>query len=422
MKTLRIETINQPNAGNRDNSIANRLIVFDNEHGELEGHDIPNTSFPFNAPVEELKLQIQQVLDQKGTHVNIPHYRIIHNEPIPNAYSAPFKVFLDITLRCQLACRFCLAGSSPAKSKDLSMEICEQIIEEMGKVGVFMTKLGGGEPLLHPNFWQIVHLLQQQHIFTSISTNGVGITQDIAQKLKENRIKVSLSIDGMREIHDTLRGEGSFDKAIQSLHFLKKVGIENLSIRVNVLPSNFKDVPAIVQLAKALEVKAKFCFCKPAGRSRTDTTNLIHYHHAPEYFQILQFLNRADILPYVSLDEAMMFVQPESLRSITYGSKICGAANRSMHIDPNGIASPCIFMGPDYSNEKVTFKNGILSIWRGTKNDPFDRMRNLLEPTECKSCSRLCHFECPSMRSFFNKGDTTGPDPLCLKGILTKIK
>jgi radical SAM protein with 4Fe4S-binding SPASM domain len=418
MKTIRLEAVNPAIQNSPD--VINRILVFDDQSCELKLIDIAEQTMSLDLHVSELRQRAMSILENVFPLKDDDNLRIIHNPRVENAYSAPFKAFLDITLACQLSCSFCLSASSPCKANSLSREVSEQIIEEMGQVGVFLVKLGGGEPILHPDFWHIVEYLQGNGIFVSMSTNGIAIDEDCAKKIMEHNIKVSVSIDGMEEIHDLLRGEGVFKKAVSAVRILKNAGVPKLSIRMNIFPGNFHDVQNVYALSQSLGVQPKFGFCRPSGRAKINTEYLISPNSASDYFDVLKFLNRPDVFPNVAIDETMMFVQPESLKSILYGSKLCGAASRSIHINPFGEVTPCVFMGPDYVAGKIEPSVSLMTFWRGETGTAFERVRNFKEPNDCTNCDRLCKHECSALRMHFNNGNPSGPDPICLPRVIKR--
>ncbi|MDP2091175.1 MAG: radical SAM protein [Candidatus Gracilibacteria bacterium] len=418
MKTIRLENTSYPKM---DNKKRNKILVGDDATGYIKAISIPeveiNESEDLEILIDRIKLLLGNILD----FGNIGNYRIINNSPIEGGYSAPFKIYLDLSDKCQLSCKFCLSSSSIEGTNELNIEQLKRIIQEMGELGVFRVKLGGGEPLIYPYIFDVIKLLRDNHIFVSLSTNGKKMNRKIAQLLKLYGVKVSVSMDGNLENNDYLRGKGTYKQAINAIKILKEEGVVNLSIRMNIIPVNFEDISHIVVLAKSLGIKAKFCFCRPSGRASIDSSMLVGFDNSKYYYEVLKYLNSPEILPFVSIDESMMFEQPEELKTYIWGEQICGAANRSMHIDSSGKISPCVYMGKSYQQGKIYEDGSLINFWRGEIGNAFAKMRNLQEPEGCKTCDRLCKFECPANRSHFNGGDTTGPDPVCLKYITNNL-
>ena len=80
---------------------------------------------------------------------------------------------------------------------------------------VFYVNIGGGEPTVRPDFWELVDYATDHHVGVKFSTNGVRITPEVAAKLAaSDYVDVQISLDGATaEINDAVRGAGSFDMA-----------------------------------------------------------------------------------------------------------------------------------------------------------------------------------------------------------------
>ena len=159
-------------------------------------------------------------------------------------------------------------------------------------------------------------------------------------------------------------------------------------------------------------VKIKFSYCRPAGRAVYNQT-ILSPQDSPNYLRVLEYLNDPEVLPHVLMDEGMMFGQPVGVTQKLLRGRMCGAANRSMHINANGKVSPCIFFGPNFSFGKIYQDGTIKDFWRGKIGNKFQTARAIRQPRECDSCNRLCKNECPSNRFYF-WGNYDQQDPNCL--------
>lgn len=130
---------------------------------------------------------------------------------------------------------------------------------------------------------------------------------------------------------------------------------------------------------------------------------LINYNDYEEYFEIINILNRKENSKKVLLDEGMMLEQPNSLKSFMYRNKICGAANRSMHINSKLEISPCVFLGEEFKETKNYQSGDIEKYWTQKKGKQFQRVRKISIARACEDCKRLCKNECTATRLFFNK-------------------
>lgn len=377
-----------------------KLVEFDSESGALMVHTLQS---PRRTPFD-----VEEILGQSSSDGTV---RVIHNPPVPNAYSAPFKIYLDITLACSLQCPFCLSEAGRSAKTSLPMVIVSRLAAEIAELGVMYVKIGGGDPFLHPDFEAIITLLRSAGCFLTISTNSVTVTPKIVNLLAEANVRTSVSIEGMEAINDDMRGSGHFRKALGVLETLKSAGVDVL-LRTTLLRQNLNDVPELVELAKSRGVKIKFSYCRPAGRAVHNQT-MLGPQDSSSYLKVLEYLNNPGVSPHVLMDEGMMFSQPSEVAQKLFRGRMCGAANRSMHIDANGKVSPCVFFGPTFSFGKIYQDGTIRDFWQGKVGNKFQTVRAIRQPHECDSCNRLCKNECPANRFYF-WGNFGQQDPNCL--------
>jgi nif11-class peptide radical SAM maturase 3 len=133
----------------------------------------------------------------------------------------------EITLKCNLACSHCGSRAGHARAKELSTEEALDLVQQMAEVGIKEVTLIGGEAFLRPDWLQIAEAINQAGMLCTMTTGGYGITLETARKMKQAGIAtVSVSIDGLEETHDYLRGKkGSWNYAFKTMNHLREVGI-----------------------------------------------------------------------------------------------------------------------------------------------------------------------------------------------------
>jgi uncharacterized radical SAM superfamily Fe-S cluster-containing enzyme len=120
---------------------------------------------------------------------------------------------LEITEACDMACPICLVDAGKARHRTLD-DIAASIETLVRCEGRFnMLTLSGGEPTMHPGFYEVLRLLDRPEIgIVSLSTNGVRLSRDdeLVRRLKDQNVVVSLQFDGFSpKTWETLRGDGS---------------------------------------------------------------------------------------------------------------------------------------------------------------------------------------------------------------------
>ncbi len=157
---------------------------------------------------------------------------------------------LQITSRCNLKCRHCYLGEPAAR--DIPLKTILLILEEFQKMQGLRLLISGGEPLLHPDFWNINDALSSFGFRSVLLTNGTLIGQDTAKKLRVHEVQVSL--DGIGPSHDIIRGRGSYRKSLNAIHELRQLG-KDVSLATMVHARNLKDFPRLSSLVKKMGIK-----------------------------------------------------------------------------------------------------------------------------------------------------------------------
>lgn len=161
------------------------------------------------------------------------------------------ELWFHLTNRCNQACRHCLFASSPRDRAELEAPRVRDIAAQAAALGCRVFALTGGEPLVYPQFPEIVDYLlafNQSHVL--VLTNGI-LLQDFAPHLArwpQERCHLQVSLDGLAANHDRLRGQGAFAAWRENLVWLKAQGL-SCTLSMCVTAANFTDLPEVADLA-----------------------------------------------------------------------------------------------------------------------------------------------------------------------------
>lgn len=172
--------------------------------------------------------------------------------PAPPTSPIGFLRYLELQLtgRCNLKCRHCYLGDAAAL--DLPLPLVFAAMEEFDAAGGLRLLVSGGEPLLHKGFWTINERFPEYGFRSVLLTNGTLIDRDTAKRLRVQEAQVS--IDGMERAHDYLRGDGTFQKAVEAIEFFTDAGIA-VSVATMVTSVNTRDFAEMAALMKSLGVR-----------------------------------------------------------------------------------------------------------------------------------------------------------------------
>ena len=157
---------------------------------------------------------------------------------------------LQLTSKCNLRCRHCYLGD--VADRELSVVQIRAVLKEFEEMQGLRVLLSGGEPLLHTRFDEINEMLPDLYLRKVLFTNGVLLNKQLLNRLKVHEIQVS--IDGMKGAHDALRGNGTYDLALNALRRALDAGFE-VSVSTMVSSGNLDDFDAMEELFRSLGVK-----------------------------------------------------------------------------------------------------------------------------------------------------------------------
>lgn len=122
----------------------------------------------------------------------------------------PLAIRFQLTNRCTLQCKYCNLWHT--KSEELSTQQIITILDKLAKLGTKRISFSGGEPLLRKDIGEIIDYCWRKGIYPEMNSNGTLVPKMI--KVVQNLDFLKLSLDGPEEIHDLVKGEGSYKKVI----------------------------------------------------------------------------------------------------------------------------------------------------------------------------------------------------------------
>jgi radical SAM family uncharacterized protein len=298
----------------------------------------------------------------------------IYNGLISNLCGVRVPIFCGhkLTYNCNLRCKMCPFWKRPSPDSSLAQE--KAILKQVYNSGACGVAFEGGEPLLRTDLVEILAFSRSLPLHTSLITNGTLLESRIDELAPYINGVVYVSLDGLEETHDAIRGVGgSFRKAVQGISAAKeKVAV---TINTTVMAENIDEVESMVELAKELGTKISVAV-------------------AHEYCNANASSPAAGKIPKIA--HRLMEMKREGypvVNSIGYFKVMAKEKNwqckpwSMINIDPHGnVVLPC-YVHNDYASSVSVFEGGI----KGAVSD-FDwkKIEN------CQKCSLHCYVE-PSL-------------------------
>ena len=294
----------------------------------------------------------------------------------------PVSVGMEITSRCQLKCIHCFNSSGQPGERELSTDELIGLVDQFVEFGAINFFITGGEPMLKPGIERLIERLGSQRLTVSLISNGVYLPEAALRALARNKnISVRISIDGMHDIHDAIRGvPGTFARAQENIERMLRSGIA-VSISFTLNDINREELGKVACHFKELGCEGiAVGVTSSAGRAKE---NKVPHGSNRDYYILLDSVReKYDSASFaVGIDICEEKVK-HVLEAIPYPNK-CGAGYSSIAVRPDGTITPCTTM-PKWPIGSVYELHDALNV------DNLQPWRNLPTPTpdECGECDQ----------------------------------
>jgi MoaA/NifB/PqqE/SkfB family radical SAM enzyme len=173
----------------------------------------------------------------------------------PTAGLHPQTATIEVTRRCNLACKTCFADSTTdAGMPQLSTDTLLTMVDELVRLGVSSFHVGGGEPTLHPGFLEIVQHIRSRGAVAGFSTNGTLLTEHLVDRMSACGVRnnIFVSLDGPDSAsYRKIRVSPSFDTVTAGLRRLKQSGLQ-FAVSMVVCQPTVHLIPRMFQLGEEL--------------------------------------------------------------------------------------------------------------------------------------------------------------------------
>ncbi len=261
-----------------------------------------------------------------------------------NLRSAPHLrwLFFEITSRCNLFCKHC-GSNCIRKGPSLTIEDVKKTLRSVLHEQP-MICLTGGEPLMHPDFFEIAGLVRSMGFYWGMTTNATLIDEETAMRLREVGLStVSVSLDGMEQSHDSLRGQkDAWQRAVRGLQNLQKAGFKP-QVTTVLYQDNMDDLDPLYALLCKLGIESwRIINVEPIGRACESGDLLLK----PDQFaQMIAYIRKKRFDPDCKMEVTFgcsHYLGTENERMVRDHYFLCGAGILTASIRSNGDICACL--------------------------------------------------------------------------------
>ena len=236
------------------------------------------------------------------------------------------QLFLELTLQCNERCFHCGSSCTPQRGEDqLSLEEYKRILDEVKEdfdLSRMMLCITGGEPLLRRDFFEI---LGYAHRLAEV---GMGT--------------ISVSIDGLRETHDLLRGTpGGYDLAMRGIqNLIDEKAFRAVQVTTVVNHENIGELDELFQIMDGLDIDSwRVINLEPIGRALQWPNRMLTDE---DYLRLFTFIREKRQQGYPVQYGCSHYLGPEWERELRDWYWLCNAGIYTASIMANGDIGACL--------------------------------------------------------------------------------
>ena len=329
-------------------------------------------------------------------------------------------LFLELTLSCNQRCFHCGSNCETAapSANELTLAeyrgILEQVREDFD-ISRMMLCITGGEPLLRKEFFDIMGYAHDLGYCWGMTSNATLITKETAHRLAECGMgTISVSIDGLRDTHDALRGmKGGYDLAMRGIqNLLDENAFEAVQVTTVINHQNIRELDALFEVMDGLDIDSwRVLNLEPIGRALLRPELMCTKE---DYLRLFEFIREKRKEDYPVEYGCCHYLGTEYEVEVRDWYWLCSAGVYTASIMANGDIGACL----DIERRPETIQGNIRrdrfsDVWR---NRFAIFRKNLSDRSEtCRDCehSRFCRGDAHHSWSH----DENRP-LVCMKGIL----
>ncbi len=341
--------------------------------------------------------------------------------------SSPYDFIIQwhLTEKCNLRCRHCYQeGATP---QEMPFPLISAVITEITHMVQtwqdaydiefsLSFNVTGGEPFLRADFFVILEAMINAGVACYVLSNGTLISPERARRLADLGVKeVQVSLEGPEEIHDGIRGPGSFASSLKGIRNLLDAGVA-ASVNTTLSHLNAAYFMDLVELAVGLGVRRLgFSRLVPSGRGLGLLAHLLAPDEVKALYETIFSLESQGLELATGDPMAAQMREPRPVEDAgTFPAGGCAAGVAGLTILADGTVTPCRRLPLPLGR---VGQDSLRQIW--AVSPVLDRLRDRSQyQGKCGQCKRWAN--CRGCRAIAyasaqsqGNPDFLAPDPQC---------
>lgn len=301
----------------------------------------------------------------------------------------PLTSQILVTKFCNYDCDQCFVYPVDQKSKfkqhkEPTFEMLEYLIDESCDAGAQVIIPFGGEPLIRKDIGRILRAIKDRGRYCILYTNGYYVPDRIDDILLTDQLVVS--IDGDEPTHDSIRGPGTYLRAIRAVELALERGLV-VRIHTCLVEATAHSLPHMVSLAKKYDVMLNYGFCDATGfrepmkeEIELDRARVVRF--LEELLEVKKSREVKIASPLRSIEECIRIMKVWPVEGTVLSREDqkrlkhlriprCGLQSANIYIDSDGSAYPCLpLWGKHGKPGPNVYEMGLKRAWASYDNLP----------------------------------------------------
>lgn len=377
---------------------------------------------------EEIYKEVTEFVNAAGT-IDFVSDKEFHRPPYPGRYNVIKPDRLDelwiyTTLSCNLRCKHCLVSAGKSLEGEMTTEEIKRLIDEASELGVKRFYITGGEPFLRDDIFEVINYITNgKGRELIILTNAMLLDEEkvtMLKSLNSPMLVLQVSLEGPNaEIHDRLRGKGSFERALNGIRNLVKAGIVPV-VSTAINRHNEDYIKETSDFLSRLGIKEhSILWMHAKGRGANNLNEL--FVPSDKIAEIMKDLRKE----YLTEDDVIVD-NMEALKARIRAKRgrkydLCHNCWDKICVNADGHVYPCGSLNGDPNFDAGSIRERSLrDIWLNSEVMERCRSNTVLKKPECNSCYLrfFCGGGCQSHSYYASavetgKGSIEAQDPYC---------
>jgi MoaA/NifB/PqqE/SkfB family radical SAM enzyme len=266
---------------------------------------------------------------------------------------------IELTYHCNLNCYYCY-NDRAKRGKPLSLSQYRTLLEDLARMQTLFLMLTGGEPMVHPHFFEIGAMTKDLGFVVRVRTNGHTLNPRNVERLQRevDPYAVEVTLHGATaEVHDRqARVPGSFERLIRNLRGARAAGLRCAMVATPTA-WNEHQVAAMIALGDELDVPLRFQ--GPVAPRDNGDTGPLSIQPARETWDRIEALV-AERLARAAAGELERLIAAVAADDGAEAPATCSVGVAGVDIDPFGNVQACMHLQESAGN---LHQQSIEEIW-----------------------------------------------------------